>query len=155
MNKQTAQEQMTVLQAEMDKLKSIIDKPEAKTGRVLSVDDLELNKDYWFVGSSVCRRATMDKYEMDRVRIEMGNAFHDKETAEQYSEYLNLEQELRITQAADGGAGGELVIVIQDNMVVKSYSVYFHKVSFNSTHARKDFRTAHTDEQLTLLIRGV
>jgi hypothetical protein len=41
MNKQTAQEQMAVMQVEMDKLKAIIDKqeakPEVKTGRVMSV----------------------------------------------------------------------------------------------------------------------
>jgi hypothetical protein len=39
MNKQTAQEQIAVMQIEMDKLKAIIDKPEVKTGRVMSVCD--------------------------------------------------------------------------------------------------------------------
>jgi hypothetical protein len=154
MNKQTAQEQMAVMQIEMDKLKAIINKPEVKTGRVLVGGDLNCNDRYYLcIGSVAVLSFSNDS--LDRRFIEAGVAFHDKETAEKYLEYLKLEQELRRAQITDGGAGGDKVIVIQDNRVVNSHSVYFHKVAFNTPHARNAFRTAHTDEQLTLLIRGV
>jgi hypothetical protein len=154
MNKQTAQEQMAVMQIEMDKLKAIIYRPEAKTGRVLSADDLTRADVYFFTSHLVCSNHFVGD-EIDKVRINTGIAFHDKETAKRHFEYLKLEQELRRAQIADGGAGGDLVIVIQDNRVVNSHSVYFHKVSFRTVEARNNFRTTHTDEQLTLLIRGV
>jgi hypothetical protein len=158
MNKQTAQEQIAVMQIEMDKLKAIIDKqeakPEAKTGRVMGLDDIEDGDTYWLLRADIIS-TRMDSDTVDKARIDMGNAFHDRETAEKYLEYLKLEQELRRAQIADGGAGDDLVIVIQDNRVVISHSVYFHKVSFRTVEARNNFRTAHTDEQLTLLIRGV
>jgi hypothetical protein len=154
MNKQTAQEQMAVMQIEMDKLKAIIDRPEAKTGRVLNVDDLTRADVYFFTSHLVCSNHFVGD-EIDKVRINTGIAFHDKETAKRHFEYLKLEQELRRAQIADGGAGGDLVIVIQDNRVVNSHSVYLHKVSFRTVEARNNFRTTHTDGQLTLLIRGV
>jgi hypothetical protein len=154
MNKQTAQEQMAVMQIEMDKLKAIIDRPEAKTGRVLVGGDMNCNDRYYLcIGSVAVLSFSNDT--LDRRYIEAGVAFHDKETAERHLKYLKLEQELRRAQIADGGAGGDLVIVIQDNRVVNSHSVYFHKVSFRTVEARNNFRNTHTDEQLTLLIRGV
>jgi hypothetical protein len=153
MNKQTAQEQMAVMQIEMDKLKAIIDKPEAKTGRVLGLDCLKRNAEYWYVWNSV-ERSSMDGDEIDKSRIQAGNAFHDRETAKRHLEYLKLEQELRRAQVADGGAGKE-VIAIYHYRVKNSTSFLFHKVSFNTQEARDKFRKAHTDEQLTLLIRGV
>ena len=154
MNKQEAKEQMLLVKAEMDKLQAIIDKPESKVGRVISINDLCNGARYY----TATRYVVVYNFcggDFDKDVISHGLAFHDKETAEQYLKYLKLEQELRRAQAADGGTGGELVIVIQDSRVINSHSVYFHKVSFYTPHARDSFRATHTDEQLTLLIRGV
>ena len=158
MNKQTAQEQMTALQVEMDKLKAIINPPEVKTGRVLSLDDLELNAEYWFVCTGV-NLTSMRNDSFDKASIENGIAFHDKESAEQYREYLKLKQELRVAQAADGGvrlARKRFTTILYDNVLINEVtSSQYAKISFNTRKARTDFMNSHTDEQLKLLIRGV
>jgi hypothetical protein len=158
MNKQTAQEQMAVMQKEMDKLKAIIDKPEAKTGRVMSVCDLERNTLYYTaLHTLVSPACASDEHSIDSRRIVTGTAFHDKETADKYFEYLKLEQELRRAQIADGGVRGEycLILLNDGSFYQMDMSHYWEKISFNTHSARKAFRAAHTDEQLTLLIRGV
>jgi hypothetical protein len=156
MNKQTAQEQMAVMQIEMDKLKAIIDKPEAKTGRVMRVSDLQLNTLFWSAWDKP-RGITFRGDNTDKRLVEAGIAFHDKESAEKYLEYLKLEQELRRAQAADGGVRGEycLILLNDGSFYQMDMSHYWEKISFNTHSARKAFRAAHTDEQLTLLIRGV
>jgi hypothetical protein len=160
MNKQTAQEQMAVMQIEMDKLKAIIDKqeakPEVKTGRVISKADLEYGAYYWFLRVEVAN-TRMDNDTVDKKRIDMGNAFHDKESAEKYLEYLKLEQELRRAQIAGGGAGGEYCVLLGKTGKINPgmSCAYYEKISFNTEFARDVFRNTHTDEQLTLLIRGV
>jgi hypothetical protein len=161
MNKQTAQEQMAVMQIEMDKLKAIIDKPEAKTGRVMKQADLERNTLYYTalrtLISPVC---ASDEHTINSRRIVTGTVFHDKETADKYFEYLKLEQELRRAQAADGEEwmGGKYNVILNNRngkLQTSHSTVYHEKVAFNTQKARDAFRTAHTDEQLTLLIRGV
>jgi hypothetical protein len=156
MNKQTAQEQMAVMQVEMDKLKAIINKPEVKTGRVMSGGDLKYMAPYWVTTYNIFS-STFFGDKSDLSRIDAGMAFHDKESAEKYLEYLKLEQELRRAQAADGSAGGDYAIVfVRDKGVRVTYSVlYAEKISFNTGLARDKFKNTHTDEQLTLLIRGV
>jgi hypothetical protein len=158
MNKQTAQEQMAVMQIEMDKLKAIIDRPEAKTGRVLNVDDLTRADVYFFTSHLVCSNHFVGD-EIDKVRINTGIAFHDKETAKRHFEYLKLEQELRRAQIADGvGSCKETYTILLRNTGALQNEVtyaYHEKISFNTEDARNAFRNTHTDEQLTLLIRGV
>jgi hypothetical protein len=154
MNKQTAQEQIAVMQIEMDKLKAIIDKPEAKTGRVLSKDDLDCGAYYWFLRAEVCN-TIMDNDMVDKKRIDMGSAFHDKETAERHLEYLKLEQELRRAQAADGGEGKSVITIRYGNIINDDHIVNHTKISFKTCTARDRFRNTHTEDQLTLLIRGV
>ena len=155
MNKKTAQEQLSAMQVEMDKLKAIINTPEVKTGRVLSVEDLKMGVNYW----SVADRTSTSFYMRDKIdirRIETGSAFYDKETAEKHLEYLKLEQELRIAQAADGKGEGKSVICFRyGGVVCDDHIVSHHKISFNNRNTRNKFRATHTDEQLTLLIRGV
>jgi hypothetical protein len=161
MNKQTAQEQMAVMQIEMDKLKAIIDKPEVKTGvktgRVMSADDLKRGVIYFIAFDSVggIDSSYFGDDGIDAVRIDAGMAFHDEETAERHLEYLKLEQALRRAQIADGGAGKYKIVFDSSGVLMNSSTDFFHKISFNTHSARKAFRTAHTDEQLTLLIRGV
>jgi predicted phage tail protein len=157
MNKQTAQEQIAVMQIEMDKLKAIINKPEVKTGRVMNEEDLERNTLYYTalhtLVSPVC---ASDAHSVDSRRIATGTTFHDKETADKYFEYLKLEQELRRAQIADGGGWGRYVLVIDGGESICSIgSLYYEKISFSTQEARDKFRHTHTDEQLTLLIRGV
>jgi hypothetical protein len=155
MNKQTAQEQMAVMQIEMDKLKAIIDRPEAKTGRVMSGGELELNARYWYVWNSV-KYSVMDSDRTDKALIDTGSAFHDKQSAERHLEYLKLEQELRRAKITDGGEGAYILVLSNSGLIHKqSDLINYHKICFNTHSARKAFRTAHTDEQLTLLIRGV
>ena len=153
MNKQTAQEQIAVMQIEMDKLKAIIDKPEVKTGRVLSADDLRMGATYWVGYYSVSSSIFMAD-NSDISRIEAGFTFHDKESAERHLEYLKLEQELRIAQAV-GGEGQSVICFRYGGVVCDDHIVSHHKISFNNRDARNKFRATHTDEQLTLLIRGV
>jgi hypothetical protein len=155
MNKQTAQEQMAVMQIEMDKLKAIIDRPEVKTGRVMSPDDLKYGVHYWCVYSDF-QMGTFTYDMVDIRRIEAGLAFHDKETAEKHLEYLKLEQELRRAQIADGGAGINSILLTKNGSLHNELaSVYHEKISFNTREARDAFRNTYTKEQLTLLIRGV
>jgi hypothetical protein len=155
MNKQTAQEQMAVMQIEMDKLKAIIDKPEAKTGRVLSADDLTYGTQYFYTIRVVCAN-TFRNDSADRGLIAVGCAFHDRETAKRHLEYLKLEQELRRAQAADGGAGINSILLARSGSIHNETSSCYHeKISFNTQEARDKFRSTHTIKQLTLLIRGV
>jgi hypothetical protein len=154
MNKQTAQEQIAVMQIEMDKLKAIIDKPEAKTGRVLCMDDLERNARYWYVWNSV-KSSRMDYDGTDNSRIDAGNAFHDEQSAERHLQYLKLEQELRRAQINDGGRGRYVLVIDGRDSICSIDSLYYEKISFSTQEARDRFRSTHTDEQLTLLIRGV
>jgi hypothetical protein len=154
-NKQTAQEQMKVLQREMDKLKAIIATPEVKTGRVMSGDDLRLGSTYWYTYG----RTSSSSYLRDRVdsgRIDAGSAFHDEQSAQRHLEYLKLEQELRRAQIADGGKGIHTILLRRNNSIGNEIgSVYHEKISFNTVEARDTFRSTHTDAQLTLLIKGV
>jgi hypothetical protein len=163
MNKQTAQEQIAVMQIEMDKLKAIIDKqeakPEAKTGRVMGLDDIEDGATYWLLRADIIS-TRMDSDTVDKARIDMGNAFHDRETAEKYLEYLKLEQELRRAQIADGGEGVEekynVILNNRNGKLTTSHGdVYHEKVAFNTQKARDAFKKAHSNEQIILLIRGV
>ena len=159
MNKQTAQEQIAVMQIEMDKLKAIINKPEVKTGRVMSVEDLEVGYEYFHASRNTVRYVFSGDM-MDRGLIDVGNAFHDKETAKRHLEYLKLEQELRRAQIADGEATGyeryNVILNCKDGKLHSPKALVFHeKISFNTQEARDAFKKAHTDEQLTLLIRGV
>jgi hypothetical protein len=154
MNKQTAQEQMAVMQIEMDKLKAIIDRPEAKTGRVMSVEDLKVGVAYFFTARNICSNLFVGD-EVDAERVDVGNAFHDKETAKKHIEYLKLEQELRRAQVADGGGGEKVIAAHSDNAIISLDSIYHHKVSFTTDAARDAFIAAHTIKQITLLIRGV
>jgi hypothetical protein len=154
MNKQTAQEQIAVMQIEMDKLKAIIDRPEVKTGRVMSVEDLEVGYEYFHASRNTVRYVFSGDM-MDRGLIDVGNAFHDRETAEKYLEYLKLEQELRRAQAADGGVGKYKIVFDNSGVLMNSGTDFFHKICFKTDVARIAFKKAHTDEQLTLLIRGV
>jgi hypothetical protein len=154
MNKQTAQEQMAVMQIEMDKLKAIINKPEAKTGRVMLTGELSHNDKYYIFTGVGDVSFSHDK--LDRKLIEAGIAFHDKESAARHLEYLKLEQELRLAQIADGGAGINTILLRRNNSIGNELaSIYHEKISFNTREARDTFRSTHTDEQLTLLIRGV
>jgi hypothetical protein len=155
MNKQTAQEQIAVMQIEMDKLKAIIDRPEAKTGRVLSGGDLKYGAQYFYTIGGV-NTNTFRNDSTDRGIITVGAAFHDKETAKKHIEYLKLEQELRRAQIADGGVGmNSILLKKRGSLHNETSDVYYEKISFNTREARDSFRAAHTDEQLTLLIRGV
>jgi hypothetical protein len=139
----------------MDKLKAIIDKPETKTGRVLNVNDLKRDSQYWYVGNVVLSRHTARDI-TDKARINNGNAFYDELSAEKYLEYLKLEQELRRAQIVDGGAGiNSILLTKKGSLHNETSDVYHEKISFKTREARDAFRTAHTDEQLTLLIRGV
>jgi hypothetical protein len=153
MNKQTAQEQMAVMQIEMDKLKAIINKPEAKTGRVMLTGELSHNDKYYIFTGVGDVSFSHDK--LDRKFIEAGIAFHDKESAARHLEYLKLEQELRLAQIADGGAGEYKIVFDSSGVLMNSGTDFFHKICFKTDAARRAFKKAHTDEQLTLLIRGV
>jgi hypothetical protein len=159
MNKQTAQEQIAVMQIEMDKLKAIINKPEAKTGRVMSGGDLKYGAQYFYTIGSV-NTNTFRNDSIDRGIITVGAAFHDKETAKRHLEYLKLEQELRRAQAADGGEGVEekynVILNNRNGKLTTSHGdVYHEKVAFNTQKARDAFKKAHSNEQIILLIRGV
>jgi hypothetical protein len=157
MNKQTAQEQMAVMQIEMDKLKAIIDKPEVKIGRVMRVCDVEIHSVYYSVSHTLLTSvSSFGGHAVDTLRVDTGTAFHDKETAEKYLEYLKLEQELRRAQIADGGGGiNSILLTKKGSLHNETSDVYHEKISFKTREARDSFRKAHTDEQLTLLIRGV
>jgi hypothetical protein len=154
MNKQTAQEQMAVMQIEMDKLKAIINKPEVKTGRVLAVGELWHNDRYYVCTGNVSLLSFSNDL-LDSRFIEAGIAFHDEETAKRHLEYLKLEQELRRAQIADGGGGEKVIAAHSDNAIISLDSIYHHKVSFTTDAARDAFIAAHTIKQIILLIRGV
>jgi hypothetical protein len=157
MNKKTAQEQLSAMQVEMDKLKAIIDTPEVKAGRVMDVNDLD---NFFYVTNERCQPTRIGVMHYDAKKllnlVSMGVIFHDEQSCNDYIEYLKLEQELRIAQVADGGAGTNTTILTKSGRLHNEpRSCYHEKISFNTHSARNAFRTAHTDEQLTSLIRGV
>ena len=160
MNKKTAQEQLTAMQVEMDKLKAIIDTPEVKAGRVMDVNDLD---NFFYVTNERCQPTRIGVMHYDAKKllnlVSMGVIFHDEKACSDYIEYLKLEQELRIAQAArsaDGkGVTFNIILDCRGNIITHSYTNYHHKVFFYTQKARDRFRNKHTDEQLTLLIRGV
>jgi hypothetical protein len=158
-NKQTAQEQMKVLQGEMDKLKAIIATPEVKTGRVMSGDDLRLGSTYWCTHGPIAPSSYMQD-SIDSRRIDAGLAFHDEQSAQRHLEYLKLEQKLRRAQIAGGGVrmtGRRYTISLYNDSEVFNEVINseYGKISFITKDARDNFRSTHTDAQLTLLIKGV
>lgn len=79
-------------------LQKIIDAPEPKTGRVMSVDDLVEGCEYF-----VFSLARVDYYTFTPAKrtwaegfILCGVAFHDKSSCEQYMEQLKFEQSVRV-----------------------------------------------------------
>jgi hypothetical protein len=80
----------------------------------------------------------------------------NKQTADKYFEYLHLEQELRRAQIDAGGAGKHSILLTRSGSLRNEPSSCYHeKISFKTRESRDAFRNTHTDEQLTLLIRGV
>jgi hypothetical protein len=159
--KEQAQKQYTIVQAELARLKDIIDTPEPvvpKVGRVLNSEDLDSGNPYFIVLSKVYR-AIFNGGDFDVHRINVGIAFHDLASANKQTEYLKLEQELRRAQAA------QVDLPYPDDTKFYLYSgikdlntgqgTVCHKIRFNTREARDTFKAGYTDEQLLLLIKGV
>lgn len=81
--------------------KAIIDAPEPKTGRVMSVDDLEVGSRYYTVTGIKRMGVSYCEEDRDFNCIAWGLAFHDKSSCEQYIEQLKREQELRVKHNKD------------------------------------------------------
>jgi hypothetical protein len=88
---------MKILQAEMDKLKAIIDKPTVKTGRVMHVGDLG---DFYYKLCGNCKAERVGvMHHTARLLIEyvsLGLLFHDEQSCNVAIEFLKRDQALRI-----------------------------------------------------------
>ena len=97
MKKATAQEQMKILQAEMDKMQAIIDKADVKTGRVMHVDDLG---DFYYKLCGNCKAERVGVMFHTAVQlinlVSMGLIFHDEQSCSVAIEFLKRDQALRI-----------------------------------------------------------
>jgi hypothetical protein len=81
---------------ELSELQKIIDAPEPKTGRVMSVDDLLLGVECFATSlNGQALSIWFNSGEVHKVAISMGLLFHDKASCEQYIVQLKREQELR------------------------------------------------------------
>jgi hypothetical protein len=163
--KEQAQSQYLVVQAEMERLKAIIDTPEPVVpklvGRVLHHSDLSIDQRYYLcVASGVSVICSYSRSKIDNSRILSGLAFYDEDTATKYVEYLKLEHELRMAQALEAtprypdGLTHYLYLRNPDELNTNSGYIH-HKVHFNTSQALQQFQRKYTRQQLILLIRGV
>jgi hypothetical protein len=162
--KEQAQAQYLVVQAEMERLKAIIDTPEPvvpKVGRVLHPDDLSSDQRYYLCAASgVSVICSYSGSRIDNNRILAGLAFYDEATTAKYSEYLKLEHELRMAQALEDtsphpdGKTYYLYLRRDDDLGTNSGCIY-NKVHFNTQESLHQFKSKYTRQQLILLIRGV
>jgi hypothetical protein len=151
------------LEADIKAYQAVLDAPEPRFGRVMSVYGLYVGiKCFSPSCTGAVSRVKCDGDSWDCAAIEMGYLFYDKDSCDQYMEYLILEQELRSAQIADGGVplikgNTRYGITIDSQGLVKYVDVLgrFNKVTFNSLTARANFFLSHSSEQLKLLIRGV
>jgi len=139
-------------------LQEIIDAPEPKTGRVMSVDDLG-KVFYQVCTSGVISTKHINATDDLPLRVSLGQAFHDRASCEKYIEYLKLEQELRVAQISDGfikwNTGSSCISICNDEIILVNTLYYFQKIAFRGIAARNKFANEHTEEQLKLLIVGV
>jgi hypothetical protein len=82
-------------QAEQEHLQAIIDKPNAKTGRVLFVDDIKVGDRYYVCDGVRVSSNMFNSDEFDTAIISLGEAFHDSGSCEQYRRELITAQSLR------------------------------------------------------------
>ena len=135
--------------------KTIIDAPEPKTGRVMSVDDL--GGSFYRIMLNRPQKSSTECAQFGVIEnwVDIGIIFHDAKSCEQYIEYLKLEQELRVAQIADGGTGIYAVVIDSKGDLEAKVDYWFSKVSFKTRSGRDIFTVDKINDQLELLIRGV
>lgn len=162
MNKQEAIQQLQALQAEVEKLKAIIEKPDEPhvfQGRYLREG---LGISHWWL--NVSGEHTYIKQTSDKTS-ELGLCFATEEDVKQYREHLRLMQEARVAMAKSwGDVKPDWTNVNQNKYVIDMYygkittEIYTFRCSpihFRTIYDREQFFNRYSEEQLRLMIMGV
>lgn len=133
-----------------------------KTGRVL---DTDYAGDYWYVSFQGDVNAHSGAKINNRSHVIYGPIFYDKESAEQYKRWLELDHTARVAMAEswdgekadweDGDQEKWCVIIDGKNVVVDYWYGYFKPYHFRTKKDARAFIDSITHEEAKLLIKGV
>jgi len=144
------------LEVDIKAYQAVLDAPEPKIGRVMSVYDLYVGiKCFSPSCTGAVSRVKCDGDSWDCAAIKMGYLFYDKDSCDQYMEYLILEQELRSAQIADGGKGIYAIVINSSAKIDVRVDYWANRVCFKTKEGRDNFFNTHRTSQLELLVRGV
>ena len=162
MNKQEAMQQLKALQAEVEKLKAIIEKPnesEVFQGRYLREG---LGISHWWL-SSTC--VVVKAGEPSDIATKLGLCFATEQDVRQHREHLRLMQEARVAMAKSwGDVKVDWTNSDQDKYVIdmyygkptkEAYTFRYHPIHFRTAEDREQFFNRYSEEQLKLMIMGV
>ena len=162
MNKQEAVKQLEALQAEVEKLKAIIEKPDEPhvfQGRYLREG---LGISHWWLntnGEHTYIKQTSDK------TSELGLCFATVEDVKQYREHLRLMQEARVAMAKSWGdvkvdwandyQKKYIIKMFAGKVTKETYTQTYYPIHFRTAEDREQFFSRHSDDELKLMIMGV
>lgn len=162
MNKQEAVKQLEALQAEVEKLKAIIERPDEPhvfQGRYLREG---LGIGHWWLNPIACH--IYDRTSSDN-SSEFGLCFATEEDVRQHKEHLRLMQEARVAMAKSwgdvkvdwtNGAQYKYAVVLREGKpVAEHYNTFYSPIHFRTVEDRKKFFNRYSEEQLKLMIMGV
>lgn len=162
MNKQEAVKQLEALQAEVEKLKAIIEKPdepEVFHGRYLR-EGLGISH-WWLVGNGEyrCDRDPSDE------SSKFGLCFASEEVIKQHREHLRLMQEARVAMAKSWGnekvdwtneyQEKHVITIFAGKPTTEEHTFRYHPIYFKTIEDMNQFFNRHSEEQLKLMIMGV
>lgn len=162
MNKQEAMKQLEALQAEVEKLKAIIEKPDEPhvfQGRYLR-EGLG-DKHWWLVanGEYRCDRDPSDE------SSKFGLCFATEEDVKQHREHLRLMQEVRVAMAKSWGdvkvdwtneyQKKHAIKMLDGKPTTAIHAQCYHPIHFRTAEDREQFFNRYSEEQLKLMIMGV
>lgn len=162
MNKQEAAKQLEALQAEVEKLKAIIEKPdepEVFHGRYLREG---LGISHWWL--NVSGEHTYIKQTSDKTS-ELGLCFASEEAAKQYREHLRLMQEARVAMAkswgdvkvdwTDDDQKKHVITIFAGKPTTETHLLRYHPIHFRTAEDREQFFNRYSEDELKLMIMGV
>lgn len=162
MNKQEAVKQLEALQAEVEKLKAIIEKSdevEVFQGRYLREG---LDQEHWCLSlDGDCRNFKNPSDESSK----FGLCFATEEAIKQHREHLRLMQEARVAMAKSWGCEKvDWANSDQDKYIIdmycgkpikEAYTFRYSPIHFRTAEDREQFFSRYSEDDLKLMIMGV
>lgn len=161
MNKQEAMKQLEALQAEVEKLKAIIEKPDEPhvfQGRYLR-EGLGVGH-WWFniMGEYKYMKQPSDK------TSELGLCFATEEDIKQHKEHLRLMQEARVAMAKSWGdvkvnwanehQKKHIIKMFAGKPTTETYTQSYYPIHFRTAEDREQFFNRYSEDELKLMIMG-